>query len=119
MGWQPGGQAYGSSAYAAIPQGWRDDSPASGSGQYAQGTQSNQTYAGVPMAYQQGYNQPAGFTQGGNSNQGREDLYAQSFAQQGFTGGSFNAYGHAMSATDPSYAYQAAQMGTMSGEQPK
>ena len=109
-GWQTGGQGYPAGTGYPTPQGWQEP-------QYAgsQGSQSNQTYAGVPMAYQQNFDQQAAFAQGGS--QGGADMYAQSYAQQGYASGTtYNAYGQTMSATDPRYAaYQTAQM--MAGNQ--
>ncbi|RDX53067.1 hypothetical protein OH76DRAFT_66671 [Lentinus brumalis] len=104
-GWQTGGQAYPAGTGYPTPQGWQES-------QYAgsQGSQSNQAYAGVPMAYQQGFDQQATFAQ--QSSQGGTDMYAQSYAPQGYPSGTtYNAYGQTVSAADPRYAaYQAAQM---------
>ncbi|RPD62000.1 hypothetical protein L226DRAFT_571382 [Lentinus tigrinus ALCF2SS1-7] len=108
-GWQSGGQAYPAGTGYPVPQGWQEP-------QYSgsQSGQSNQSYAGVPMAYQQGFDQQAAFAQGGS--QGGADMYAQSYAQQGYAGGTtYNAYGQNVPATDPRYAYQTAQM--MGGNQ--
>ncbi len=121
-GWQAGGQGYpAGTAYPAAPQGWRANSPAPSSiGQYTQGTQVNQTYAGVPMAYHQGYTQQSGYAQAGNAGQGGGELYAQGYAQPGYAGEtSYNAYAQGVAATDPRYAYQAAQMAAMSGDPQK
>ncbi|KAI0721941.1 hypothetical protein C8T65DRAFT_171382 [Cerioporus squamosus] len=109
-GWQTGGQGYPAGTGYPTPQGWQEP-------QYtgSQGSQSNQAYAGVPMAYQQGFDQQTAFAQA--STQGGADLYAQSYAQQGYPSGTtYSGYGQTVqSATDPRYAYQAAQM--MAGNQ--
>lgn len=103
--WQTSGQNYPAGTGYPAPQGWQEP-------QYtgSQGGQSNQLYAGVPMAYQQGFDQQAAFTQPGS--QGGADIYSQSYATQAYAGGTtYNAYGQAAPATtDPRYAYQAAQM---------
>ena len=70
------------------------------------------------MAYPQGYSQQAAYTHGGNTSPGGTNLYAQNYTPEGYANTtSYNAYGHTVPATDSRYAYQAAQMTTMSGDQ--
>ncbi|KAI1792981.1 hypothetical protein LXA43DRAFT_1060316 [Ganoderma leucocontextum] len=121
LGWQAAtSQGYSTpgSGYPAASQGWQAGSP--GSSPVAHGMQSNQNqaYAGVPMAFPNSYGQQA--TYPGQADAG--DIFANQgyAAQQGFPGGaSYDPYGHAISTADPRYAYQAAQMAAMAGEDPQ
>ncbi|EJF63031.1 hypothetical protein DICSQDRAFT_179690 [Dichomitus squalens LYAD-421 SS1] len=120
LGWQAGVQGYSAGSAYPAPQGWQASSPNSSpvspyTPQGAQASQ-NQSYAGVPMAYPQGYSQQAAFAQGGGMGQAGDMFVSQGYAQQGQqVGTSYNAYGHAVPAGDPTYAYQAAQLATMAG----
>ena len=121
LGWQGGMQAYPAGSAYPAPQGWQASSPNSSpvSPYSPQGMQAsqNQSYAGVPMAYAHGYSQQNAYAQGGGMSEGGDMFVSQAYAQQGHQGGaSYAGYGHAVPAGDPRYAYQAAQMAAMNGE---
>ena len=123
LGWQAASQGCptAGSGYPAGSQGWQADSPGSSPvnqfGAHGMQHNQNQAYAGVPMAFSNSYGQQAAYVQGTTNGQ-TSDMYAnQGYAeQQGFAGGaSYDAYGNPVSAADPRYAHQAAQMAAMAG----
>ncbi|KAI0771505.1 hypothetical protein BD413DRAFT_55775 [Trametes elegans] len=116
-----GAQAYPTGAPYPAPQGWREPSSTHGSsaGQYV--PPAAQTFHGGQIGFQAGYgSQQTAYGQGpalgGAVAPGGADLFAQGYGQPGYAGGTtYNAYGHAMSSSDPRYAYPPTQMGGVSG----
>ncbi|OJT07331.1 hypothetical protein TRAPUB_1797 [Trametes pubescens] len=122
--WPQDTQALPTGTTYAAPQGWQGATPMQGSssaGQYGHAQSGGQGYPNAQMVYPQGYTQQQAAyaqSQGGVAVPGggaQADLYAQGYgmaAQQGFASGTtYNAYGHGVPNMDPTYAYQASQMG--------
>ncbi len=122
--WPQDTQALPTGTTYAAPQGWQGATPMQGSssaGQYGHAQSGGQGYPNAQMVYPQGYTQQQAAyaqSQGGVAvpdGGAQADLYAQGYgmaAQQGFASGTtYNAYGHGVTNMDPTYAYQASQMG--------